>query len=62
MDLQEVRLGSMDWIHLAHDGGRWGALVNAVMNHRIPQNAGNFLTSCRPVTFLGKTLLHGDSN
>jgi hypothetical protein len=36
MDLLEIGLDGVNWIGLAQDRYRWRALVNAVMNVRVP--------------------------
>jgi hypothetical protein len=36
MDRREIRFGDVDWIHWAQDRDRWRALVNTVMNLRVP--------------------------
>jgi hypothetical protein len=36
MDLMEIGFGDEDWIHWAQDRDRWRALVNTVMNLRVP--------------------------
>jgi hypothetical protein len=40
MDLGEVGWSDVDWIDLARDRNRWRALVNSVLNLRVPCNAG----------------------
>jgi hypothetical protein len=45
MDLRTIRWGGMNWIDLAQDMDQWRALVNMVMNLRVPQNVGKFLSS-----------------
>jgi hypothetical protein len=36
MDIGEVGWGDVDWIGLAKDRNRWRAIVNSVMNLRVP--------------------------
>jgi hypothetical protein len=46
MDLGEIGWGGVDWIGLAQDRDKWNALVNAVMNPLVTQDAGNFSSGC----------------
>jgi hypothetical protein len=56
MDLRKIGWGGMNWIYLAEDRDQWRALVNTVMNLRVPYNTvmnlrvpynvGKFLSSC----------------
>jgi CRISPR/Cas system-associated protein Cas7 (RAMP superfamily) len=36
MDLREIGFWDVDWINLAQERNRWRALVNTVMNLRVP--------------------------
>jgi hypothetical protein len=36
MDFREIGLGGIDWIDLAQNRDQWRALVNTVMNLRVP--------------------------
>jgi hypothetical protein len=46
-DILEIGVNVVDWIGL--DRYRWRALVNAVMNLQVPQNAGKQLVGSRMV-------------
>jgi hypothetical protein len=36
MDLREIGCDVMGWIHVAQKKDQWRAVVNAVMNFRVP--------------------------
>jgi hypothetical protein len=48
----------MDWIDVAEDRDQWRALVNTVMNLRVPLRAGNSLSSYTIDSFSKRTQIH----
>jgi hypothetical protein len=38
MDIREIVWGDTDWIDLTQDRDQWRAVVNTVMNFRVPYN------------------------
>jgi hypothetical protein len=47
----EVGLSGVDLIRLDQDRDKWRAVVNSVMNRRIPQKLGNYRVAVQPVAF-----------
>jgi hypothetical protein len=54
IDLREIGWDGIDWIELAEDREQWRALVNTVMNLRVPKNTGKFLSGCTIGSFSGR--------
>jgi hypothetical protein len=46
MDLRKIGWDGLDWIDMAEYRDQWRAPVNTVLNLRVPQNAGKFLSGC----------------
>jgi hypothetical protein len=51
IDLREIGWDGVGWIDLAQDRDQWRALLNTVMNIRVPKNAGKFLSCCASGNF-----------
>jgi hypothetical protein len=58
MNLVEIELGSVDLIVLAQDRKNWRILMNAVINIRVPLNAGNLPSGCTTGGLSSGTQLH----
>jgi hypothetical protein len=58
MDLREIKWDGVDWIALAQDTDQWRALVNTVMDFRVPKKAGKFVSGCTIDGFSRRTQLH----
>jgi hypothetical protein len=58
MDLGEVGWGDVDWIVLAQDMNRWKALVNSVLNLRVPWNTGKLSSSLTSSGLSSSAQLH----
>jgi hypothetical protein len=61
MDTLEIGLNVLDWIGLAQYRYRWRALVNAVMNLRVPKNAGKLPSGCTTCGLTSGNQFHGVS-
>jgi hypothetical protein len=58
MDLWEIGWGGLDWIDLAQERDQWRAVVNTILNLRVPQGVGKFLSSCTTGGFSRRAQLH----
>jgi hypothetical protein len=58
IEFREVGWGGMDWIDVFQDRDQWRALVNMVMNLRVPKNVGKFLSNCTTGGFSRRAQLH----
>jgi hypothetical protein len=59
MYLQDVEFAGIDRINLASYRDKRRALVNAVMNFRVPYSKESFVIVCRHITCCRMTLFYG---
>jgi len=57
MNLREIGWKDVEWTHLAQDREQCRAVVNTIMNIRVPKKAGNFFAR-RGLKFSRWNLLH----
>jgi hypothetical protein len=58
IDLREIDWDGMDRVDLAQDRDQWRAIVNTIMDLRIPYNFGNLLRGYTIGGFSRKVQLH----
>jgi hypothetical protein len=58
LDLREIGWDDMDWIDLAQDWDHWRALLNTIINLRVPKSIAIFLNSCTTGGFSRRAQLH----
>jgi hypothetical protein len=46
MDLRDIEWDGVDWTDMAQDRDQWRSFVKTVMNRRVLQNSGKFLSGC----------------
>jgi hypothetical protein len=61
MGLVEVGWGDVDWIGVAQGWDRWRALMNSVLNLRVPKNAGKLSSVQKTRDLSSSAQLHGVS-
>jgi hypothetical protein len=61
MYLGEIGWSGMEWLGLAHNRDQWKALVKAVINFRVPKNAGEFSSVCKTGGLPRRATVHGVS-
>jgi hypothetical protein len=58
IDLIEIGWYGTDWVDLTPVRDHWRALMNTIMNLRVPWNVGAFLSSCTTGGFSRRARLH----